>query len=69
MHYVVIGTRGAVAIHRGFSCTREELPRELRTHARYMTDGKIGAVIKAEAYSSAQAADAIAAHYNATATA
>ena len=31
--YVVYGRRAAVAIHRGFACTREELPVELRRAA------------------------------------
>jgi hypothetical protein len=31
--YVVYGQRAAVAIHRGFACTREELPGELRRAA------------------------------------
>jgi hypothetical protein len=40
--YVVYGQRSAVAVHRGFSCTSEELPIELRRVAgeqglRHMT--------------------------------
>lgn len=31
--YVVYGQRSAVAIHRGFACTRDELPGELRRAA------------------------------------
>jgi len=40
--YVVYGQRSAVAVHRSFSCTRDELPNELRRVAgeqglRHMT--------------------------------
>jgi hypothetical protein len=40
--YVVYGQRAAVAVHRSFACTREELPVELRRAAgeqglRHMT--------------------------------
>jgi len=31
--YVVYGQRAAVAVHRSFACTREELPVELRRAA------------------------------------
>lgn len=31
--YVVYGLRAAVAVHRSFACTREELPGELRRAA------------------------------------
>jgi hypothetical protein len=60
--YVAIGTRGAVAIHRSFACTRDELPREIVLHARSVAP-EIGTVFHVETYSSRNAADTLAAHY------
>lgn len=62
--YVVIGTRGVVTFQKGFACTREELPREIRGHADYVAReagmGGIGMVLKVEEYESREAATLVA---------
>lgn len=57
--YVAYGLTKAVAIHRGFACTREELPAELQRVSRQ----EIGKLLAYEVYSSRDAAEAIARHY------
>jgi len=57
--YVAYGSRRAVAIHRGFACTREELPTELQRVSRQ----EIGKLLAYEVYSSRDAAEAIARDY------
>lgn len=67
MPYVVIGTRGVVTFSKGFACTREEFPREIRTHADYVARdaglGGIGMVLRVEDYESREAAELVAACY------
>lgn len=60
MHYVCLGIAGAVAVHRGFACTREELPTELQR----VCGNDVGKVMRIETYSSRAAADAVAAMYD-----
>ena len=59
--YVVYGRRAAVAIHRGFACTREELPVELR---RAAAEQQLGEMIDWECVRTREAADKIAAAYS-----
>ena len=67
MPYVVIGTRGVVTFQKGFACTRDELPREIRGHADYVAReaglGGIGLVLRVEDYSTSEAAELVAACY------
>ena len=57
--YVVYGRRAAVAIHRSFACTREELPAELLREA----GRDFGPMIGWECVGSREAADKIALAY------
>lgn len=59
-HYVCVGLGGAVAVHRGFACTPDELSGELRRVA----EPAVGRLVKVEFYSTREAADAVAADYN-----
>jgi len=54
--YVVYGWRSAVAVHRSFACTREELPAELQRVA----GRDFGPMIGWECVESREAADKIA---------
>ena len=68
MSYVAIGTRGAVAIHRGFSCTPDERTRELQAEADAIRRDAglpgIGPILQIELYGSRNAADMIAGMYD-----
>jgi hypothetical protein len=59
--YVVYGRRAAVAIHRSFACTREELGGELRRVAEPL----VGAVVGWHPAFGQESADAMAAAYTA----
>lgn len=58
--YVVYGLGAAVAIHRGFACTRDELPVELR---RAAAEQGLAGMIRWECLATREAADAVAASY------
>ena len=58
--YVVYGWRAAAAVHRGFACTRDELPGELH---RAVGGDDFGPMIGWECVENREAADSIALAY------
>ena len=59
--YVVFGERSAVAVHRSFACTRDELPVELRRAAAAQG---LANMIRWDCLATSEAADRAAAAYS-----